>query len=187
MRRNLFEHRELEGASLASESRLQVCKRAAPGLADRAVAAGEWNIPKCPRRSKPPKLQTRNSPPHIVPSRPYPVPSSAMPITRPRETIVRHATGDVRMMMLDADGLQPGLSSAKRVLMIVGMQIVGYGHRCDAEKSLQVAQRLAEKFHRFQVFKIPDVLADYGVAILGQAQACSSTRRRKPGSHAAGI
>ena len=53
---------------------------------------------------------------------------------------------------------------------VAGMQIVGDGARRDAEDVLQAGQRFLEKLHGLEVFQIADVLAEDGVAALGEAE-----------------
>ncbi len=48
-----------------------------------AAPPGIGTASRCPARSNPARSATRNSPPHSVPSVPYPSPSKATPITGP--------------------------------------------------------------------------------------------------------
>ena len=50
------------------------------------------------------------------------------------------------------------------------MQVVGDGARRDAEEVLQAGERLLEELHRLVVLQVADVLAEDGVAALGQAE-----------------
>ena len=50
------------------------------------------------------------------------------------------------------------------------MQIVRHGPRLHAEQLLQVGQRLLEKDQRLVILQVADVLAEDGVAPLGQAE-----------------
>ena len=84
--------------------------------------------------------------------------------------IFRHATGEVRVMMLHADVRNVCHFERKTRAEIAGMQIAGDRARRDAEESLHVRQRLFEEFQRFEVFKIADVLAQDRVGALGEAE-----------------
>ena len=84
----------------------------------------------------------------------------------PAQSILGHATGDVRVMVLHADLLQ--VRHAQRVLraQVPRMQIVRHGPRLHAEELLQVGQRLFKEDQRFVILHVADVLAEHRVAPL---------------------
>src|SRR5690349_8703841 len=60
------------------------------------------------------------------------------------EMVFSHAGGDVRMMMLDSDRLQPCLSPRPLGRKIIGMQIVGDDRGFNFQNVLQVIDRFLE-------------------------------------------
>jgi hypothetical protein len=83
--------------------------------------------------------------------------------------IFRHATGDVRVMMLDAD--QPHLLPGQRPLRreVPGVEIVGNDLRLDFKDSLQMLYGLFEESVALEIFKVANVLAKESVLALGKA------------------
>jgi hypothetical protein len=85
--------------------------------------------------------------------------------------VLRHAAGDVRVMMLHAD-LALGMADPRAPCGCSSSRdaVVGDGARRDAEEVLQAGERLLEELHGLEVFQVADVLAEDGVAALGQAE-----------------
>ena len=83
--------------------------------------------------------------------------------------ILRHATGDVRMVMLYA--YLPSDAGGKRHprAHITRVQIVGRRSWRNLEQVLHLGQRFLEKPHGLVVFKVSDVLAQDRVAVFRQA------------------
>ena len=113
-------------------------------VARRRVAAHERRRPQVrrPARSPQRQLPTKISPPQIVPSSPYPVPSRLTPSTRVshRSALGQHR-GDVRAMMLDGVRAAPRRARARSVVE----RYCGWAS-CDDAELLQV-----DLVHRQQV------------------------------------
>jgi len=109
-------------------------------------------------------------------SSPYPAVCSVAgtverhPDYRAVDSVVGHATCDVRMVMLNSDCAQPRLEKRVAGAQIARVQVVSHGNRRDVEEALQVLPSLAEEGHGFEIFEISDVLAQDGIAVLCQAQ-----------------
>ena len=85
-----------------------------------------------------------------------------MPITGPAMRILRHATHDVRMVMLHRDQRHRLLHRPLR-RHISGMKIVSDDFWLDLESPLQMLQCLDEKFQARKIFKVPKMLALVGI------------------------
>ncbi len=80
------------------------------------------------------------------------------------EIILRHATGHVGVMMLDADRwTRPSVLRAYRGRLIIGMQIVDQELRPQVEKSLIMRDRLGVGAEGLVVIEIADVMAEEGM------------------------
>src|SRR5271165_7003387 len=74
--------------------------------------------------------------------------------------ILGHARGDVRVVVLHADGLHVLLFQRPLGREIVGMKIVGDHSRLHFEDALEMFDRLPKKAIALQVFEIADMLAE---------------------------
>src|ERR1035437_9159366 len=83
--------------------------------------------------------------------------------------ILRHATGDVRVVVLHANQLRSTLLQRPLGGEVVGMKIVGDDLRLDFENPLQMHDRFVEKSITFHVLQISDVLAQESVLSFGEA------------------
>ena len=80
----------------------QVRRGHAPRLVDRRLSPRHLDgATDAPRARRSPQSPTRNSPPQMVPSAPYPVPSKQTPMAGPRSTVLGEAAGEVGMVVLD--------------------------------------------------------------------------------------
>ncbi len=86
------------------------------------------------------------------------------------DSVIGHATGDVRVMMLNPDGTQTGFCKRETRAQVTGVQVVGNRRWRDAEEAPQMGQRFAKQFQRFEVFQIADVLAQDSIPVLSQAE-----------------
>ena len=113
---------------------------------------------------------------------------------RPRERVLGHAGGDVRVMMLHGDERQAALGGplfGQRGREIAGMQIVRDRLRLDLEGTHEVRERLAEEIEAGEIFKIAQVLALVGEAAAGEGEdifemAADGEERRRPRNAAEG-
>ena len=86
------------------------------------------------------------------------------------DSVIRHATRDVRVMVLHADRNQAGLLQRKTRAEITRVQVVRNRRRRYAEETLKMSQSFAEELESLQVFEIADMLAQNGIPVLRQAK-----------------
>ncbi len=75
------------------------------------------------------------------------------------ELVLGHATGDVGVMMLNADGPEIRLLERELGAEIAGVQIVGDGRGRDVEEATHALQRLLKKLQSLVIFQVAEVLA----------------------------
>src|SRR5215469_17838869 len=146
----------------------QVAHRHAPGLVNRSSSARQGNIGEVGGALEASAVGNQN----------FPAPNLAIgavsgAVERKTddfalEMVLRHAAGNMRVMMLNTD--------EGRVLLarppggeVVGMKIVGDDLRAYFEDSLKMRDRLFEEFIALQIFQISEVLTQEGVLALGEA------------------
>src|SRR4051794_12319791 len=84
--------------------------------------------------------------------------------------IFRHATGDVRVMMLHTDPSFNREFKGESRAHVSRMQIVRDRLRLHAKQLPQILECLLEKGERFVILEIADMLTDESVMIFGQAK-----------------
>jgi hypothetical protein len=134
----------------------------APWLPDGLFATRQWDFHQM---SHPVKMSVGSD-------EEFPAPEVAVaPITRPVPSyadhwplaaILRHTTGDVRMVMLNSDMWEP----FQRPCIVAGevprMKIIGDGLRDDFEEPFEVLDALDEGAIRLIVLQLADVVAQEG-------------------------
>src|ERR1035441_5166423 len=73
------------------------------------------------------------------------------------QMVLRHATGDVRVMMLHADFVLQRQFQSETRAHVLSMQIVGYRSRFNPKKLLQVRQRFLEEHQSLVILQIANV------------------------------
>src|SRR5690349_19494465 len=84
------------------------------------------------------------------------------------QSVLGHATGDVRVMMLYADLALNRQIERELGAEIRGMQVVGHYARFDAEQRFHALQGFLVKAQRFVILQVADVLAQECVMLLGE-------------------
>src|SRR5208282_2218275 len=79
------------------------------------------------------------------------------------KVILRHTTGNVRVVVLHANQLHSTLLQRPSGGEVVGMEVIGDDLRPDLENPLQMFDSFVEKTITFRVLQISDVLAQEGV------------------------
>ena len=87
-----------------------------------------------------------------------------------REMVLRHATGDVRMVMLHADLVLHLEASANRVLMYPGCRSCATARGVTRKSCLIWSSVSSKNSMRLVVFQIADVLAENGIVALREAE-----------------
>src|SRR5215471_11508558 len=64
---------------------------------------------------------------------------------RAAQSVVGHATGNMRMMMLHADGGQPRFFLSETSAEVIGVKVISSRNWRDPKEALQVSQRFAEE------------------------------------------
>ena len=161
----------MPGGKVVSPERIaQIAERHAPWLPYRRVAARQRDV-------------TQMRPPHEsrkVGDQKFPAPDFSIGAVAgtveghanhlAAEVIFRHATGNVRMMMLHADFSFQRQFQREARAHVVGMQVVRHRPRFNPEKLLQVRQRFLEEHQRLVILQIANVLTQNCVGALGQAK-----------------
>ena len=99
------------------------------------------------------------------------------------------AGGEVGVVVLDGDRLDPVALERVAGRQVVGVQVVGDDLGLDREQALEVLDPLAERAQRLEVLQVADVVADPGALALGEAErvlqlgaAAEDRPRRRTGS-----
>src|SRR5215469_10105591 len=145
----------------------QVAHRHAPGLVNRSGSARQRNIGEVGGALEASAVGNQN----------FPAPNLAIRAvsrTVERKTddfllemVLRHAAGNVRVMMLNPDEGR-FLFARPAGGEVVGMKIVGDDLRAYFEDFLKMRDHLFEEFVALQIFQISDVLTQEGVLALGE-------------------
>ena len=87
------------------------------------------------------------------------------------QVVLRHAAGDMRMVVLDADLALHRQRESEPGAHIVRVQVIRHRLRFHAEELLKVGQRFFEELEGFVILQIADVLAENGVPVFGDAES----------------
>ncbi len=159
----------------------QITQRHAPRLMYCRISAWKQHIAQvCPsRKTRKIRNQEFASPNPAIETKPGSVKGNAYDGTA--QTVLRHTTGDMCMMMLHPDFTFDLAPQCHLSAPVARVQIIRNHPWCNPKEMLHSVERLLEKLHSLVVLKVSDVLAQNCVMTFSQTkgtlQFCTEGQR----------